>query len=79
MRLNLRGKFYDIDKEEAVKKLTGVKPEITGRTKYYIKINNKEFPIKQALAVVFGIARIEIQSVDAYRVLKNLGFEITEK
>ena len=79
MRLNLCGKFYDIDKKEAVKKLAEVKPEVTGRAKYYIKIDNKEFPIKQALAVVFGVARIEIQSVDAYRVLKNLGFDIIEK
>jgi len=79
MRLNLKGQFYDISKPEAIKKLSGSKPEVIGRAKYHIKVDDKEYPIRQALSIVFNIPRIEIQTVDAYRVLKNLGFEITEK
>lgn len=78
MRLTLKGKILNTTKEEVEKKLTKIKPEIKARNKYYVKVGDKDFPIKQAVSTAFGIARIDVQTQEAYRILRNLGFKMTE-
>lgn len=79
MRFTLRGVLFDISKEEVEKKLAKVKPEVVARNKYHIEVGENKFPIKQVVSEVFNLARIDIQTQDAYRVLRSLGFKITEK
>ena len=78
MRLTLKGKILNTTKEEVEKKLTKIKPEIKARNKYYVKVGDKDFPIKQAVSTAFGIARIDVQTQEAYRILRNLGFKMTQ-
>ncbi|MEA1965114.1 MAG: hypothetical protein U9O41_08365 [Candidatus Aerophobetes bacterium] len=79
MRLTLKGNILDTTKEEVEKRLSKIKPEMMARNKYYVKIGEKDFPVKQAVSMAFGIARIDIQTQDAYRILRSLGFKITER
>lgn len=79
MRFTLRGKIFESSKEEVEKKLAKVKPEVIARNKYYIQIGEREYPIKQVVSEVFELARMNIQSQDAYRVLRSLDFKIIEK
>lgn len=79
MRLTLKGKLFDISKEEVEKKLAKTKPEVMARNKYHVKVGENEFPIKQAVSIAFNLARIDIQTQDAYRVLRSLGFKVIEK
>ena len=79
MRLTLKGKIFNTTKEEVEKKLSKIKPELRARNKYYVKIGDKNFPIKQAVSTAFGMARIDVQTQEAYRILRNLGLKITER
>jgi len=79
MMLTLKGKIFDTTREDVERKLAKVKPEMMARNKYYVKIGEKDFPIKQAVSTAFGIARIDVQTQDAYRILRSLGFKITER
>jgi hypothetical protein len=41
-----------------------------------VKLHGKVFPVKQVVAVVTGLDRLDFQSMQARSVLKRLGFEL---
>ena len=78
MRVTIRNKIYDIDKEDVEKKLTAVEPQ-EGRARYFVEIRGKQFPIKQALSEALDLLRPAFTTQEAFTILQRLGFEITER
>ena len=74
LKFTIRGKIYELRKEEIHKKLKGVNPEPIRQ--YYIKVEDIQYPIKQVLAIVTGLPPIGFTSKGAYDVLTRLGFEV---
>jgi len=74
MKGRLRGRDFDLSREEVEKGMRGVEPEPI--RKYYVEINGRRYPIKQVIAVCLGLDPIRFTSADAYRILSGLGFEI---
>ena len=74
MRLKVKGKIYYTDRNEVENKLFNIGPEAGG--KYFVKILDKQYPIKQVVGKAFSLSRAEFITQEAYRILKNLGFEI---
>ena len=78
MRVIIRGRPYNITKEDVEEKLKDIEPE-EGRAKYFVEIGGKEFPIKQVLTQTLGLSKLAFTSQDAFIVLDKLGFEIVER
>lgn len=74
MRLKVKGKIYYTVRNKVENKLFNIEPEAGG--KYFVKILDKQYPIKQVVGKVFSLSRAEFITQEAYRILKNLGFEI---
>jgi hypothetical protein len=74
MRFILKNKVYEISKDDVIEKMRGVQPEVF--RKYYIQINNMQYPPKQIIARVLELGRVEFTTMDAINILKRLGFEL---
>ena len=75
----IKGKVYYITREDVINAIKDVEPDpLTGKRRYYVEINGKQYPIKQVLSLVTGLPRIAFTSMDAYRILTKLGFEVKE-
>ena len=68
------GKLIEVDRTQVEKTLKRATPGRVDR--YYIETHGKRFSIKQILAETTGIPLIGFTSMDAYRVLKKLDFEV---
>ena len=79
MKLKLRGKLYNTNKKEIEKKLSKIEPEFDSKNKYFVIINNKSYPIKQVVCKAFNLSKPEITTMEAYHVIKKLGFKIIDK
>jgi len=77
MRFTLRGKSYEITKEDIIKAVEGIEPRPI--RKYYVEINGEHYPIRQVLSVALNIPPASFTTMDAYRILANLGFEVKTK
>ena len=74
MRFILKGKAYDLTKEEVEEKMQEVLPEVIRQ--YYVIVNGKKYPPKQVISKVLGLGRVEFTTMDAVNILHRLGFEI---
>jgi len=74
MRLKVKGKIHYTDRNKVENKLFNIEPETAG--KYFVEILDKQYPIKQVVGKAFSLSRAEFITQEAYRILKNLGFEI---
>jgi hypothetical protein len=54
--------------------MRGIVPEPI--TKYYIVVKVRNYPPKQVLSVVSKIDRIELTTMGAHHILKELGFDL---
>jgi len=77
MIFKLKGKSFNLEKEEVVKAMKNVEPERI--SKYYVEIHGRKYPIKQVIAQMLKVLRISFTSMDAYNILNRLGFEIYEE
>lgn len=74
VRFTLRGKDFDLRKEDIVAAAKGLAP---GRIqKYSVTAAGKRLPIRQLVAAATGMPPIAITSQDAYRILQKFDFEI---
>ena len=79
MVFTIRGKVFDISREDVERVLNNLDPEpFRGRAKYYIEYRGKKYPIKQVISAVTGLPRIAFTAMHAYRILTTLGFEVKE-
>jgi len=74
MRFILKGKAYELRKEEVEEKMQRVTPEVI--RKHYVVIIEMKFPPKQVLGEILDLGRVEFTSMDAVNILKRLGFEM---
>jgi len=74
MRFILRGQVLNLEKDDVTKAVRGASPGAI--RKYGVKLNGKEYPIKQVVGAVTGLPSAEFTAHDAYRILKKLGFDI---
>ena len=73
-KFTIGGKTYSITADDIIRSLKDKEPEAIRN--YYVEIANKRFPIKQVLYETLGLMKIGFTSMDAYRVLVKLGFEV---
>ena len=76
MRFILKGKVYNLTREEVEAKMEKIEPELA-RT-YIIIVNGKEYPPKQVLAETLGLGRVEFTTMDATNILRRLGFRLEQ-
>jgi aspartate carbamoyltransferase regulatory subunit len=60
--------------DDDVRKVKGIEPERIG--KYYVRVDGKEYLIKQVVALALNVPKISFTSMDAYRILEKLGFKV---
>ena len=75
-QFTIGGQEFALGREDVEKKLRGVEPE--GIQKVYVEVNERRYPVKQALAVAAGLIRSGFTTQDALRVLRKLGFKLGE-
>ena len=74
VEITIRGKVYQVTREQIIDAMKEVEPNMIQT--YYVKVDNIHFPIKQVIRIALGIPLIAFTSLDAYRLLDKLGFEI---
>ena len=79
MRVIIKGKAYTANKEDVEKKLKGIQPEIDEKTKYFVEIGEKQFPIKQVVSEALGLLKPAFTTQEAFAILQKLGFEIIKR
>jgi len=65
----LRGKAYNLTKEDVEKRIQGVSPE--EMRKYYVVVNGKNI----LLSIVLEMDRLEFTAMGAYNIPRRLSFE----
>jgi predicted RNase H-like HicB family nuclease len=80
MDFQIRGAWYAIEPEEIIRATRSVQPNATdGRNKYFVALHGRQYPIKQVIQLVTGLASPVFTAQYAYRILSRLGFEISER
>ena len=80
MEFTHRGRRYRVERDEVVEAMRGEEPEeATQKHRYYVKIGDNEYPIKQIITKAVKLPKAGFTSMDAYRILERLGFEIIER
>jgi 5-methylcytosine-specific restriction protein B len=74
MQFKIQGAKIELDPETIVGAVRGVEPEEL--TKYFVAIEGRRYPVKQALAAASGMPRGHFGSKLARSVLQDLGFDI---
>jgi hypothetical protein len=71
------GKRIRLSKDQAMRKLKGTEPDSIDV--HAVEINGVTYPVKQALAVITDLDRLDLSTNQARLVLKKLGFKVTRK
>ena len=80
MDFQIRGASYAIEPEDIMSATRRVQPNATdGRNKYFVALHGQQYPIKQVIQLVTGLASPVFTAQYAYRILSRLGFEISER
>ena len=80
MDFTISGGKYTITKEKVTKRTAGVVPAPTdSRNKYFVRLHDKDYPIKQVLELVINRPVAEFTAHTAYSVLTRLGFEVDDR
>jgi hypothetical protein len=68
------GKSFSISREEVERSLKGVQPEPIRQ--YYVTVNGRDYPVKQAVEVSASLLRSGFTTQDAIRILRKFGFPL---
>ena len=74
MRFTVKGREFDISREQIVRVVKGKEPKPI--KKYYVEIEGKRYPIKQVIEWVTGLHPIDFTSMYANDILSKLGFKV---
>ena len=78
MQFKIRGRQHDLTRQDVLERTKGVVPALTdGRNKYFVRLHDRDYPIKQVLELVINRPVAEFTAHTAYRVLTKLDFEVT--
>ena len=70
----IRGHSHEVDAEEVRRAIRGQRPEPV--VKYSVEIDGQRYPIKQVIEIACNVPRVSFTSMDAFRILDKLGFNI---
>ena len=79
----LRGRNFELSKEEVIQILKNKSFEQYGSS-YFVEVEGKHFPVKEALYEVLksegiGLTKLDFTTQDAVRIFRKLGFEVLTK
>lgn len=74
MQFTIKGKAFDINREQIVSSVKGRQPRQI--KKYYVEVEGIRYPIKQVIELVTGLHPIDFTSMYANDILSRLGFEV---
>jgi 5-methylcytosine-specific restriction protein B len=74
LRVTNRGRAFPLSQARVESSLLNVEPERVA--KYAVEIRGREYPVLQVISIATGTPKIEWSTVNAYRILQKLGFEI---
>ncbi len=74
MRFILKGKAYELTREEVESIMAGIQPETLRQ--YFIIINGKKFPPKQVIAEALNLGKVQFTTMAATNILERLGFKL---
>lgn len=72
--MTVGGRQLTLSREKVINVLKGTQPESVRR--YFIEVASVRYPIKQVFSLTTGLPRAAFTSLDAYRALVRLGFEV---
>jgi len=79
MRFTISGQDYEIGPEDVIKVADEAVPELVdSRHKFFVRLNDRRYPIKQLLAGATGLRNSEFAAHYAQRTLTKLGFSVEE-
>ncbi len=84
MKVMLRKKGFEVEKEEVEEFLRDVSIEDDPQATYYVVVEGRELPAKKALGKVLeakgtGLTLLDFTTQDAVRIFRRLGFEIVKR
>ena len=80
MNFQIGGKQYEVAREDVINATRNSTPAIAdGRHKYFVKIHNRQYPIKQVVQLVTGLTPPEFTSQYAHGILTALDFDISDR
>ena len=79
MNFQIGGKRYEVAREEVINATRNSTPATAdGRHKYFVKLHNRQYPIKQVVQLATGLTPLNFTSLDAHRILTSLNFDISD-
>ena len=79
MNFQIAGKRYEVTREDVMDATRDIPPTIPdARHKYFVKLHNRHYPIKQVIQLVTGLPLPEFTSQYAHGILTALGFDISD-
>ena len=80
MQFQIRGRLHELKRQDVLERTKNAVPALTdGRNKYFVRLHDRDYPIKQVLELVINRPVAEFTAHTAYRVLTKLDFEVTER
>ena len=80
MNFQIGGKRYEVAREDVIDATRNSTPAVAdGRHKYFVKLHNRQYPIKQVVRLATGLTSAEFTAHDAYRIITALGFGISDR
>ena len=79
MDFQIGRKRYEVAREDVINATRNIAPQIANRrNKYFVRLHNRQYPIKQVVQLVTGLALTEFTSQYAHGILTALDFDISE-
>ena len=80
MNFQIAGNRYEVTQEDVINATRNSTPTVTDRRhKYFVKLHNRHYPIKQVVQLVTGLALPEFTSQYAHGILTALDFYISDR
>ena len=80
MEFTIRGTQYEVGRDDVLNVTRTLPPSaLDGRHMYFVTLHERQYPIKQVVQQVTGLASPVFTSQDAHRILSRLGFDISER
>ena len=80
MNFQIAGKRYEVAREDVIDATRNSAPATPdARHKYFVELHRRQYPIKQVIQLVTGLASAEFTSQYAHGILTALGFDISDR
>ncbi len=80
MNFQIGGNLYEVTREKVIDATRNSQPQVRdGRNKYFVRLHDRQYPIKQVVQLVTGLAPLKFTSQYAHGILTALDFDISER